>query len=452
MMTKQQASQSAEPSCLTKPRLRTSWTAFILGIPLAVGILSVFYFGPLREAPARRYVSHPVECVEVVLFCCAVAAFAAKFWRSRTEKRACRAELVPPWAGQPIRVSEAGPMLSHLQSLPGRWQETYIVSRIRAILHFLWKRGSAGELDDQLRALSDTDFLALESSYSLTRFITWAITILGFLGTVLGITASISGVTPDVLENDLSKVTDGLALAFDATALGLALTMITMFLSFLTEKAETRILETVDQFVDRHLAHRFERSAGPPGDFVAVLQQNTQVLLQAMELLVKQQAEIWAGAAARANQQRSETEARLGEQVTRSLEKALDRTLETHTQRLLAWEKQTNENHAAVVERLAARAAAVCEMGRDQQAAVAKLVQGLTGQAQFFGQLQDGEQQLLRLQESLNQNLTSLAGAGAFEQAVHSLTAAIHLLTTRSAGLPGNYETSIKTARNGAAA
>jgi hypothetical protein len=343
-------------------------------------------------------------------------------------------------------------MLSHLQSLPGRWQETYIVSRIRAILHFLWKRGSAGELDDQLRALSDTDFLALESSYSLTRFITWAIPILGFLGTVLGITASISGVTPDVLENDLSKVTDGLALAFDATALGLALTMITMFLSFLTEKAETRILETVDQFVDRHLAHRFERSAGPPGDFVAVLQQNTQVLLQAMELLVKQQAEIWAGAAARANQQRSETEARLGEQVTRSLEKALDRTLETHTQRLLAWEKQTNENHAAVVERLAARAAAVCEMGRDQQAAVAKLVQGLTGQAQFFGQLQDGEQQLLRLQESLNQNLTSLAGAGAFEQAVHSLTAAIHLLTTRSAGLPGNYETSIKTARNGAAA
>src|SRR6516165_10500065 len=279
MMTKQQASQSAEPSCLTKPRLRTSWTAFILGIPLAVGILSVFYFGPLREAPARRYVSHPVECVEVVLFCCAVAAFAAKFWRSRTEKRACRAELVPPWAGQPIRVSEAGPMLSHLQSLPGRWQETYIVSRIRAILHFLWKRGSAGELDDQLRALSDTDFLALESSYSLTRFITWAIPILGFLGTVLGITGAISGVTPEVLEKSLSQVTDGLALAFDATALGLALTMVTMFLGFIVERAEQGVLDRVDSYADRNLAHRFERQGPQESKILATVQHNTDNVL-----------------------------------------------------------------------------------------------------------------------------------------------------------------------------
>ena len=92
------------------------------------------------------------------------------------------------------------------------------------------QRGSADELDDQLRNLADTDALALESSYALTRFITWAIPIIGFLGTVLGITGAISGVTPEVLEKSLSTVTDGLALAFDTTALALGLTMLTTLL------------------------------------------------------------------------------------------------------------------------------------------------------------------------------------------------------------------------------
>src|SRR5205085_5071560 len=121
-------------------------------------------------------------------------------------------------------------------------------------LDFLKNRGSARGLDDQLRALADEDALALDGSYSLTRFITWAIPILGFLGTVLGITGAISGVTPEVLENSLSTVTDGLALAFDATALGLALTMTTMFLSFLVERAEQNILASVDRFVENQLA------------------------------------------------------------------------------------------------------------------------------------------------------------------------------------------------------
>ena len=65
------------------------------------------------------------------------------------------------------------------------------------------------------------------------------------------ITQSISGITPEKLENSLSEVTDGLALAFDATALALGLTMLTMFLSFMVERAEQAILDTVDRYTDR---------------------------------------------------------------------------------------------------------------------------------------------------------------------------------------------------------
>src|SRR5262249_50114828 len=151
---------------------------------------------------------------------------------------------------------------------------------------FLRRRGSAQELDDHLRDLADADALALENSYSLVRFITWAIPILGFLGTVLGITGAISGVTPDKLEHDLNSVTDGLAMAFDTTALALGLTMITMFLTFLVERTETSMLDAVDRYTDRHLAHRFERvGAGIGGELAEVVRQ-----------LARQQTEVWSKA------------------------------------------------------------------------------------------------------------------------------------------------------------
>src|SRR5262249_27166870 len=161
-------------------------------------------------------------------FCAALGVLGVKLVGTLFERRACRTAVLPPWDGNALAVSEAGKLLAGLHQLPRRLQNSRIAKRAAAVLDFLCRRGSADQLDDQLRSLTDTDALALEGSYALTRFITWAVPILGFLGTVLGITQSIFGITPEKLENSLSEVTDGLALAFDATALALGLTMVTM--------------------------------------------------------------------------------------------------------------------------------------------------------------------------------------------------------------------------------
>src|SRR2546423_336020 len=68
------------------------------------------------------------------------------------------------------------------------------------------------------------------------------------------------GTLREVLERSLRGVPDGLSLAFAATALALSLTMVTMFLSFLVERAENGVVEAVDRYVDRELAHRLARS------------------------------------------------------------------------------------------------------------------------------------------------------------------------------------------------
>lgn len=329
--------------------------ALLIGVPLASAILYVVHQGflPIEiRALAQRYLHHPVECAEVVMFCCAISAFAAKLWSYRYERAALHCEALPAWDGQPVPVEESSRLLAYLHELPIQLRNTYLVCRIAAVLDFLRSRGSADDLDDQLRTLTDNDALALEGSYSLTRFITWAIPILGFLGTVLGITGAISGVTPDQLEKNLSTVTDGLALAFDATALGLALTMITMFISFLVERGEQSVLEDVDRFVDRELSHRFERFGMEGGEFAAAVRQNSQVLLKAMEQLVQKQADVWARTLQHLEQGRGEAEVHMQQRLTSALETALDRTLETHSRRLAGLEKQTVEQGAGLLEKM----------------------------------------------------------------------------------------------------
>src|SRR5262249_52977241 len=142
----------------------------------------------------------------------------------------------------------------------------------------------------------DNDAVAQENGFALVRFITWAIPILGFLGTVIGITGAIGGVTPEVLEESLSAVTDGLSEAFDATALALGLTMVLMFVSFLVEKQEQALLVTVDDLVEHQLGHRFQRDGADTGPFLDVIRQSSEALSASVEGLVKKQADVWAAA------------------------------------------------------------------------------------------------------------------------------------------------------------
>ena len=345
----------------------TTAAAFLLGLPLAAAILATFHVGPLHNTPAFRYVEHPVENVEVVLFCCALGTLAAKLFINVTERRALAADVLPKWDGKPVPPAEAAKLLAHAGRLPRRLQNTYIARRVTAVLDFLCQRRTAADLDDQLRALTDNDSIALENSYALTRFITWAIPILGFLGTVLGITGAISGVKSDDLE--LGSVTGGLAYAFDATALALAITMITMFCSFLTEKAEGGVLEEVDRLVDRELAHRFQRGDADLGPLAEGLRQNAAVMLDAMQQLVQRQAEVWATTVAATDRRSAEAEAKQQERLSAALEHALERTLVAHDQRLKVLEKQAVDGTSRLLEDFGQVAVAVRNTGREQQEA-----------------------------------------------------------------------------------
>ena len=422
------SSSSAADRAASRARRSSVLPALLIGVPLAVAILAALYSEPLQETKAHEYVKNPVECVEVVMFCVALGALGTKLVRNIRERRATRLDLLPTWDGKPVSVTEAAGLLGKLDAVPRRFQHTGLVRRVHAVLDFLCRRGSAQELDDHLRDLADADALALETSYSLVRFITWAIPILGFLGTVLGITGAISGVTPEVLEKSLSTVTDGLAMAFDTTALALGLTMITMFCTFLVDRVESSVLETVDRYTDRQLAHRFERVGMGVGADVA----------EVVRRLAQGQTVVWAKALEEMERRQRDFEKRQVERLTAALEQAMQRTLVAHGQRLAAMERESLEQCTAFLERMTSVAEAIEETGNSQRLALVQVAERIGEQAEAMNRLQDGERDLLRLNEVLNQNLAAVNASGTFEQALHSLTAAVHLLTARAGGPASN--------------
>ncbi len=405
---------------------------FALGVPVGAGLLLALHqYRVIDSETARRYTEFPVQQTAVILFCCAMCGLAGKFLRFLRERAACARPPLPAWDGRPVPVAEAAALQQQLALSPARTLGTYLGRRVTAIVDFVAARGSAQELDDQVRCLADNDAMALDASYALLRFITWAIPIIGFLGTVLGITGAISGVNPEVLEKSLDKVTGGLAEAFDTTALALFLTMIVMFFCYLVERLEQSVLEAVDRYVEDELAHRFVRLRGETAPYIEALQQTTQTVLGATQQLIEKQVDLWSTAMEKSDQLGSKQQERMATALGQAMEFALTR----YGKRLAELEEALVARNQALLDTVSQLAASLRDTGREHQLALARLTDGLAGQVEALVKVQAGEAELLRVQELLSQNLTLLAGANTFEQAVQSLTAAVHMLTARASAV-----------------
>jgi hypothetical protein len=381
-----------------------TWITFVVGVPAGIGTLYLIDHGPWQDEVLQRYVHHPAEQAVVILFFCCLTSLLVKLLSSARERYAQAQQLLPTWDGKPIAVSEVTPLQQTVALADSG--NTTIGRRIANILNFVVSRGSANDLDDQMRSLSDNDAMALDGSYALNRFMIWAMPILGFLGTVLGITEAISGISPQQMENDPGAISNGLTKAFDATALALSLTLVAMFFNYLVEKLEQGSLERVDAYVDTELAHRFVRTATPATGVSAAM-------MPAMQQLMEKQIALWSASMEQAEKRSQQSGAQHAEKLAATLQQSLDASLTRFGQRMVETEKK------------------LLERQQDHQLALARLTDAIGLSVEMISKTHTNETQLVKLQESLSQNLALLANSATFEQAVESLTAAIHLLTTR---------------------
>lgn len=352
-----------------------------------MGFYALVHYGPLGLPLVKRYFAgHPVEYIETIMFAVGLAALTIKLFDTFAQRAALGDSPLGPAVKTSQPAEQCDALLARLDRLPERRWGEYYISRLRAALKHVRWRGSADSLGDELKYLSDVDAAHVHSGHGLFRVIVWAIPILGFLGTVIGITMALNGIDFSAMDQSMFKVLKGLGLKFDTTALALSLAIILMFVHFCVEQLENRLLEEVDSRVQDELFDRFPAVPGGADGQIVAMQRMTEMMLQASETLARRQAELWRD----------------------SVESAAEQ-----------WSKM-------------AEAA-----GGQVQAAMSAATGELSRQAEVLQRAVEAAGEVTRLEDALNRNLASLAGAKHFQQTVLSLAAAVNMLSARLAESPG---------------
>ena len=412
------------------------------GLLGAAGFYALVFGGPLDIPIIRRYFAgHPVEYGETVLFAVGLAALVLKIFDIGAQYPGLRqSPLGPALRGVETTADQCRLLLERLDQVPRRRRDECYVRRLRAVVERVDRRGSAEGLDDDMRYLADVDAGRQHSSYGLFRVIIWAIPILGFLGTVVGITMALNGLDPKALDESMLKVTTGLGVKFDTTALALAMSMLLMFLHFFVDRADTAILDRVDELVERELGDHFRRESKGPNGQLAAMRDMTEAVLKMTQRLLDRQSETWQQGMEAAASQWTKLVGATGERFEKALSGGLAQSLASHAQHLAAAEKTTIDHAARQWEKVELAHAQNIEHIAGLRADTARQVELLQRALESMGDV-------TRLQDVLNRNLASLAGTKHIEQTVLGLAAAVHLLNARLAESQVATSISLEAAR-----
>ena len=389
---------------------RLTGSSLLLAALATAGFYGLVQLPWLADTVVARYTTgHAVEYVTVALCLWALADLCIKWLQLRAERAVVRRQWLPPCDG-PQTVACVDDLLASLPLDKDALADTYLVRRLRSALQYVRDKRSADQLEEHLRYLAELDAERSHSGFALARVIAWMIPILGFLGTVIGITLAIAKITPEQLEGSLAQVTGGLAVAFDTTALALCLSMLLMFVIFLVERSEQMVLHSVEELAHATLAHRFATGSPQAEPYLAAVRSASEAVITHTQELLRQQVELWSQSIANTHEQQ--------QQRNQDLEGRLLQTLES----------------------LASEGVRQAQIQAKGTAKMAELQERLQTIGELLADVVNGEGQLVASQRRLAENMHTLRQTQSFDEALHGLIAAIHLLTIRTQAQSGSEE------------
>ena len=404
---------------------------FLLGLAVTSIFFALIYRGPLNHPLMHRYfASHPVTFVETGLFFVGLAALVLKLCEVAGQLLALGGVQMEPTPERGNSIEDCDQLIKSLEQLPASARQSHLTRRLHDALTHVQRAGSSAELNDELKYLADVEAAKQQESYSLVRIVIWATPMLGFLGTVMGITEALGDLSANAkllatsIDTAIQGLLGGLYVAFDTTALALTLSMVLMFIQFVIDRIEQQLLSTVDTRANAELVGRFQGSATSTDPAVAAIERVSYAMLRATEQLVQRQAQLWQSTIESAQLDWQQLYDAAGERLEATLTAALDRSLQEHSKRIESLDESFSrpmaEQWSEVQSGLASQVAATHE----QLAEIRR-------HSDVLAQAIEATGEVMQLERALNDNLSALAGSRNFEDTVMSLSAAIHLLTTR---------------------
>ncbi|HYO23592.1 MAG TPA: MotA/TolQ/ExbB proton channel family protein [Lacipirellulaceae bacterium] len=400
--------------------------SFLLGAASTVGFYALMLSPGMKDSLLHRYTTeHLVDYVIVSLFFWGLMDVLAKLCSFPREVAALRRQWLPERVGREDAGAAPG-LLAGIAPMPPWLQASRVGKRLTRALEYVAENGATTEYREYLQTLADRDADHSHANYTLIRFVVRVTPVLGFLGTVVHFGTALNGIDFEHMADKLSIVISEMGQAFNTTTVALAAAMVMMFAQFVCEWTERTILQAVDRTASRELFNRFEvRDANIP-PFLSVVKDANDHALRLIAAQIERQTRVWADAFETImnrfdDRQRSDSHAwadALRELTARH--EGYDVIREERLRQLLDLVDSRQEKFMDHIQATLEKATAL----RDDFSHVVRTMDGIAR----------GEGQLVQLQSVLTENLRVIHETQQIDDALHGLTAAIHLLTARHQG------------------
>ena len=380
-----------------RKKLSGSSLAFLIGMAISGIYYAIVHMPFMHESILHAYTTHhATEYAIVLLFFWASAEHLVCYLRGTREKIAIRRISLPDHYGLED-ASRAGDLLEGLRQDNSAESQSMMFQRLQSALKFVHERQSADGFREYLESLESRDSDQIFERYGFSRFVTTILPILGLIGTVVHFGAALTGLSMDGLTEKLPKMLSSMGTAFNTTFTAMTCMVVTFLVRFLVERRDNELLRKIDTYVEDELLHRFQIVDGATKQLSDLLSASNSSQVSLLFSFEKTLIEEWTRRLDATQRRWDELNQRQELNFVHFLQ-LVERKQESHVSEVKNWsnelvvaQKMTNEIASSLVA--------------------------------------DG--QLLQLQEKLSENLALLRQSQRMEDAMHELTAAIHLFTAR---------------------
>ena len=366
-----------------------------------MGISSVYYLIVhlpfMSDSVLHAYTTHhATEYAIVLLFFWAGAEHFLCYLKGTREKVASGRVKLPVCQGLE-ETGRAGVLLESFRREHVADCDSMVYQRIQSALRFVHERQSADGFREYLETLATRNNDQIFERYGFSRFVTTILPILGLIGTVVHFGAALTGLSMEGLTEKLPKMLSSMGTAFNTTFTAMTCMVVTFLVRFLVERRDQMQLQKIDAFMEDELLHRFRSVDGATKQVIDLLRASNSTTMSALVSIEKTLIDEW-------NSRLNASQCRWDE---------LNQRQELNLVHFLGMVERQQQTHVAEVRQW-----------NNELVVAQKMTNEIASSLVADGQL-------LQLQDRLAENLTLLQQSQRMEDAMHELTAAIHLFTAR---------------------
>ncbi|MGD9604398.1 MAG: MotA/TolQ/ExbB proton channel family protein, partial [Gammaproteobacteria bacterium] len=183
-------------------------------------------FAPKPSLMVILHDQEPEACFVLAVWAGFILAY--RWTLLHRERAMLEQEFIGLKGGQVIFPEDVREYARRVEQLPDEQQRRFLPRALKVVMNRFGATRSVQHAADAGRDECEFEASRLDSELSLIRFSVWAIPAVGFVGTVRGIGAALQQ-AQRAAAGDVTGVTQGLGITFNATLVALSLCIVVMF-------------------------------------------------------------------------------------------------------------------------------------------------------------------------------------------------------------------------------